>query len=469
MLTGESMPVAKTTGDRVIGGTINRTGAFTYRATTLGDASTLSQIVRLMREAQGSRAPIQQLADRVSGIFVPVVLGIALVTFAIWLFAGQHAGAPMGGSLVRAFAASLAVLIIACPCAMGLAVPTAIMVSSGRGAQLGTLIKGGDSLQRAAGVDTVVLDKTGTVTEGRPAVVSAELAPNTDADRVWTAVQALESRSEHPLATALVEYAATRASSRVSVSGFESRTGMGVSGTVQGQTVLIGNERLLAEHGLSLSSHPQTDSVRTLVFVAIDGRLQATVAIADPVKTSARAVVARLRRMNVEVRMLTGDTAAVARAVANLAGIDQVAAGLLPEGKVAEIRRLQAEGRVVAMAGDGINDAPALAQADVGIAIGTGADITAHAGDIVIMRGDPNGIADAIGLARQTMRIMRQNLFWAFVYNVIGIPIAAGILYPAFGVLLSPILASTAMAFSSVSVVANSLRLRTFTPTSRSS
>ncbi|MEO6195254.1 MAG: heavy metal translocating P-type ATPase [Thermoanaerobaculia bacterium] len=465
MLTGESMPVEKQAGDRVIGGTINRTGAFRYRATTLGSDSVLAQIVRLMRDAQGSRAPIQRLADRVSGIFVPVVLSLAIATFVVWYVAAGMDGNT--GSAVRAFAAAVAVLIIACPCAMGLAVPTAVMVATGKGAELGILIKGGEALQRAGDVTTVLLDKTGTITEGRPTVTDVIPAPGAprSADELLRIVAALESSSEHPLADAVVRHARERNLAFMTPEEFQSVTGQGVVGVVEGSFIAAGNEGLMADYAadpapLAADAERLTGEGKTPVYVAIDGRLAGLLAVADPLKATAREAVARLKRMGLEVVLLTGDNRRTAEAIAREAGIDRVVAGVLPEGKVAEVKRLQQAGQVVAMVGDGVNDAPALAQADLGIAIGTGADVAVEASDVTLMRGDPRGVASAVALSRRTMRTMRQNLFWAFIYNVIGIPIAAGVLYPAFGILLSPILASAAMAFSSVSVVANSLRLR---------
>jgi P-type Cu+ transporter len=461
MLTGESLPVEKEEGDRVIGGTVNRTGAFRYRATLLGSDSVLAQIVRLMREAQGSRAPIQHLVDRVTGVFVPIVMVLAVVTFAVWyLLAGE-------GALVRALAASISVLIIACPCAMGLAVPTAVMVSTGKGAEAGILIKGGEALQRARDVSVVVLDKTGTVTEGRPAVTEVVLATDGGVDeaRLLRLAASLEASSEHPLGEAIVRHAEERGIAHASSEGFASVTGSGAVGRVDGAELAIGNARLMRERGVDFASLAGDDARlagegKTPVYVAVDGRLAGILAIADPVKESSPAAVRRLREMGLRVVMLTGDHRRTAEAVAREAGIERVVAEVLPEGKVEEIRRLQAAGEVVAMVGDGINDAPALAQADVGIAMGTGTDIAAEAGDVVLMRGDLHGVAGAIHLSRRTFGTMKQNLFWAFVYNTVGIPIAAGVLYPAFGLLLSPVLASAAMALSSVSVVSNSLRLR---------
>ena len=461
MLTGESLPVSKKPGDSVIGGTINRTGAFRYRATTLGSGSVLARIVKLMRDAQGSRAPIQKLADRVSGIFVPVVMSIAIATFVIWFVAADTAPA------VRAFAAAVSVLIIACPCAMGLAVPTAVMVSTGKGAELGVLIKGGEALQRAGDLRTIVLDKTGTVTEGRPTVTDIVLAPESSRQThdVLRLVASLETLSEHPLADAIVRHARDGGTALAVPEAFESVTGRGAIGVVDGTAVAVGNARLMADHAINptpLAADVERLAAdgKTPMYVAIDGALAAVVAVADPIKETSREAIRRFHALGLEVVMLTGDNRRTAEAVAKAAGIDRVVAEVLPHSKVAEIERLQAEGKVVAMVGDGINDAPALAKADVGMAIGTGTDIAVEAGDIVLMRGDLRAAAQAVELSRRTMRTMKQNLFWAFIYNVIGIPIAAGVLYPAFGVLLSPILASAAMAFSSVSVVTNSLRLR---------
>jgi Cu+-exporting ATPase len=461
MLTGEPMPVAKVAGARVAGGTVNRTGAFRYRATTLGEASVLARIVRLMRDAQSTRAPIQALADRISGVFVPVVIAIALVTFLAWWALSDAA------PLVRGFAAAVTVLIIACPCAMGLAVPTAVMVATGRAAALGVLVKGGEALQRAGEVTTVVLDKTGTVTLGRPAVTDVVQPPAAPIplDSMLAMAASVEALSEHPLASAIVADARTRALTWPSATGFESMTGQGARALVDGRLVHVGSATLMRAIGIDISlldadARRLQSQARTLAYVAVGDALAGVIAIADPVRDEARTAIAELRALGMDVVLLTGDQADTANAVARQVGIDRVVAGVPPEGKVDEVARLQSGGAIVAMVGDGINDAPALARADVGIAIGTGTDAAIEAADIALMRGELGGVADAIRLARATMKTMKQNLFWAFAYNVIGIPVAAGALYPAFGILLSPILASAAMAFSSVSVVTNSLRLR---------
>ncbi|HET7585270.1 MAG TPA: heavy metal translocating P-type ATPase [Gemmatimonadaceae bacterium] len=510
MLTGESIPVEKRVGDTVIGATVNGNGAFRYRATTVGSDSMLAGIVRLMRQAQGSRAPIQQLADRISAIFVPVVITLAAITFVVWYVAAG----PAAGGLLGAISAAVAVLIIACPCAMGLAVPTAVMVATGKGAELGVLIKGGEALQRAGEVNTVVLDKTGTVTEGRASVTDLVVAPGvtargerdvalgvetvavagtapgdaataterpraeggggttpdaTAANAMLSLAATLERASEHPLAEAIVRAARERGLTVGQAEAFEARTGRGAVGMVGGVRVLVGSDVFLRDEGLdpaplAREAERLATQGKTPVFVAQDDRVVGLIAVADPIKASSRDAVRRLGAMGLEVVMVTGDTPRTAEAIAREAGIARAIAGMLPEGKVAAVQELQERGRVVALVGDGINDAPALAQADVGVAIGTGTDIAIEAGDVTLMRGDLRGVVHAIALSRRTMRLTRQNLFWALIYNVIGIPVAAGVLYPAFGILLSPILASAAMAMSSVSVVSNSLRLRRFRP-----
>jgi len=458
MLTGEPIPVAKGTGDRVIGGTINRTGSFTYRATTLGVSSVLSQIVRLMREAQGSRAPIQRLADRVSAVFVPAIIAISVLTFVVWFFAADTA------PVLRAFTAAVSVLIIACPCAMGLAVPTAVMVATGRGAELGVLIKGGEALERAGSADTVVFDKTGTITEGRPSVVAVEARGAWTGDTILSFTASIERASEHPLASAIVESASAKGLSLSKPEGFTSVAGKGVTGSVDGHAIVAGNAAMMRDWGIDVSplsvwAEGRAHRAETIVYVNIDGDLAGGISIADPVRSTSRSAVQRLHGMGLDVVLLTGDVAETANAVGRHVGVDRVIASVLPEGKVDAIRKLQDEGHVVVMVGDGINDAPALARADVGVAMGSGTDIALEAGDIALLRPELGGVADAIALSRRTMRTMRQNLFWAFIYNVLGIPIAAGALYPMTGLLLSPILASAAMALSSVSVVTNSLRL----------
>jgi Cu+-exporting ATPase len=460
MLTGESLPVEKAPQSRVMGGTLNQRGSFQYRATALGGESTLSQIVRLLREAQGSRAPIQHLADRASAIFVPMVLALAILTFVCWRFFATGTG------IMQAFAQTVAVLVIACPCAMGLAVPTAVMVATGRGARSGLLIKSGDALQRLETVNTVVLDKTGTITVGKPAVISVILVPSgphSEAE-VLRLAAALEQSSEHPLGEAIVRKALNDNLPPAHSSEFESLTGYGVVGTVEGHRTLIGKRELLEQHGISTeplvgTAHEVSTKGETPLWVAIDNQLAALITVADTIRDTSFEAIRSLHREKLHVVMLTGDNEQTARAVARDVGVDEVIAGVLPEGKVAAIRKLQAEHRIVAMVGDGINDAPALAQADVGITMATGSDVALEAGDITLMRSDLTGVATGIALSRKAMRIMRQNIYWAVGYNLIGIPVAAGVLYPYFGILLSPVLASAAMAFSSFSVVTNSLRL----------
>jgi len=463
MLTGESMPVSKAPGDRVFGGTVNRTGAFHATATTLGEDSALARIVKLMREAQGTRAPIQHLADRVSAVFVPVVIGIALLTAVVWLSVGGTS------HIVQAISASVAVLIIACPCAMGLAVPTAVMVATGKGAELGLLIKGGEALERAGKVDTVVLDKTGTVTAGRPVVVDVITVDGFTQDEVLASAASAERLSEHPIGKAIVQRAAEQLSRVTASSEFLSETGRGVRARVDGKLTLVGGASLLEGEGISVAplataAAQMAGEGKSPVYVASALRLMGVIGVADQIRETSASAVERMRRAGLSVVMLTGDDARTAGSIARQAGISEVTAGLLPEGKTREIVRRQQAGHVVAMVGDGINDAPALAQADIGIAVGSGTDIAIEASDVTLMRPDLRGVADAIALSRRTMRTMRENLFWAFVYNVIGIPIAAGVLYPRFGLLLNPIVASAAMALSSVSVVSNSLRLRRWVP-----
>ncbi|HET7614432.1 MAG TPA: heavy metal translocating P-type ATPase [Gemmatimonadaceae bacterium] len=456
MLTGEPMPVAKSVGERVVGGTVNTTGAFRYRATSVGEDSVLARIVRLMRDAQSSRAPIQRLADRVSAVFVPVVVGISVTTFVAWYFLADAAALP------RAIAAAVSVLIIACPCAMGLAVPTAVMVATGRGAELGLLIKGGEILQRAGDVDTVVLDKTGTVTEGAPSVVRVVATGDVTESELLAVASALERHSEHPLAGAIVRHAVDRGVKPADVAEFKSHTGTGVTGVVGKRSVAVGNASMMSQQGIEVPAIADaTESGTTDIYVAIDGAVQGIIVLTDSIRPTSRHAVSELGALGIDVVLVTGDRCATAQSIARAAGIDNVVAEVLPADKLAEIRSLQERGKVVAMVGDGINDAPALAQADIGISMPRGTDVAIEASDIALMRSDLRAVPTAISLSRRTMQTMKQNLFWAFVYNVIGIPIAAGVLYPVTGWMLSPIIASAAMALSSVSVVTNSLRLRT--------
>jgi len=454
MVTGEPMPLAKAAGDAVIGATVNGTGTLRLTATRVGADTVLRQIVRLVQEAQSSKAPIQRLADAVAGYFVPAVVALAVVTFAVW-----YAVSPPESRLPFALLTFVSVLIIACPCALGLATPTAVLVGTGRGARMGILIKGGAALEAAGRLTTVVLDKTGTVTQGKPAVT--DVAPvGVSADDLVRIVASTEQGSEHPLARAVLDAAADRGLTVPRAEAFEAVAGHGLSATVEGHAVLVGNARLLASRGVAFDAAVFASAAgRTVLLVALDGRYAGLIAVADPVKPSSKAAVARLKALGLEVVLLTGDNRAAAEAVAREVGIDRVVAEVLPEGKVAEVRRLQAEGEVVAMVGDGINDAPALAAADVGVAMGTGTDVAIEAADITLVRGDLAGVADAVALSRATMRNIRQNLFFAFAYNVVGLPVAAGVLYPLTGWLLSPMLASAAMALSSVSVVTNALRL----------
>lgn len=464
MVTGESVPVVKQPGDEVIGATINKTGSFKFRATRVGKDTVLAQIVQLVQQAQGSKAPIQRLADSVTGWFVPVVIAVAIATFVIWF--------NIMGNLSLALITTVGVLIIACPCALGLATPTSVMVGTGKGAENGILIKGAESLELAHKIQTIVLDKTGTITEGKPTVtefVTIRGTANGNELKLLQLTAAVERNSEHPLAEAVVRYASSQQVNLVEAKNFLAIAGSGVQGIVSDRLVQIGTQRWMEELGIDtrrLQHHKETweTAGKTVVLIAIDGEILGIMGIADAVKPSSVEAVRALQRLGMEVVMLTGDNRSTALAIAREVGIKRVLAEVRPDQKAATIQKLQSAGKIVAMVGDGINDAPALALADVGMAIGTGTDVAIAASDITLISGDLRGIAVAIQLSRATMRNIRQNLFFAFIYNVAGIPIAAGILFPIFGWLLNPIIAGGAMAFSSVSVVTNALRLRNFKP-----
>jgi Cu+-exporting ATPase len=458
MITGESIPVEKSPESKVIGATINGTGSFVMRAERVGSDTLLARIVQLVGQAQRSRAPIQRLADRVAKWFVPIVVAVAVITFvAWWLFGPQP---RLGHALVNA----VAVLIIACPCALGLATPMAIMVGVGRGARAGVLIKNAEALEILEKVDTLVVDKTGTLTEGKPQLVGSTAAAGLDSREVLRVAASLERASEHPLGTAIVRGAQDRQLKLSEPAEFSYSAGKGIQGIVDGRPVAVGNRTLMVEVGALGQGDTVTSRINapsaTQIFVAIDGKYAGDISIADPVKPSTPDAIRGLRAQGIHIVMLTGDNRAVAESIAKALGIDEFEAEVLPEGKLEIIRKLQGQGRVVAMAGDGINDAPALAQADVGIAMGTGTDVAMESGGITLVKGDLTGILRARKLSQATMRNIRENLFFAFIYNAIGVPIAAGVLYPFFGLLLSPIFAAAAMSFSSVSVIANALRLR---------
>jgi Cu+-exporting ATPase len=463
MVTGEPIPVVKRVGDTVIGATINQTGALRYTATKVGADTMLAQIIKLVREAQGSKAPIQRLADKVSGYFVPAVIAIAIWVFVVWYLAGPPPAA------LYALVAAVSVLVIACPCALGLATPLSITVGTGKGATNGILIRSAEALETAHKLTTVVLDKTGTITAGAPALTDVRPAPVFDPDDLLRLVAAAERDSEHPLAAAIVAGARRLGGPLPAAATFDSVTGQGVRARVEGSEVLVGNERLLVAAGVD-PARLRTDrdalagEGKTPMLVAVDGVPAGVIAVADPVKEGSAAAIADLAARGIDVVMMTGDNRATAAAIARQVGIRRVVAEVLPEHKAREVKRLQAEGRVVGMVGDGINDAPALAQADVGSAIGTGTDVAIESSDITLISGHLGGLVTAIDLSRATMRNIRQNLWFAFGYNAIGIPLAAGALYPAFGLLLSPMIAAVAMAMSSLSVVSNANRLRRFTP-----
>ena len=459
MVTGESMPVTKAPGMRLIGGTLNQTGSFLMRADQVGRDTMLARIVQMVAEAQRSRAPIQRLADRVSGWFVPAVVLVAIVAFVVWSLVGPEPRMAFG------LLSAVAVLIIACPCALGLATPMSIMTGVGRGAKEGVLVKNAEALERMEKIDTLVVDKTGTLTEGRPRVVEIATAEDWTEANMLRLAASLERASEHPLAAAIVAAAEERGLALVAPKEFDSPVGKGVVGTVEGRRVLLGNAKFLGENGIASDVFAdRADAFRkdgaTAIFVAIDGAPAGVIAIADPIKETTPVALAALREAGIEIIMLTGDNSVTAKAVASRLGIEKVEAEILPDMKGDVVARLRAQGRIVAMAGDGVNDAPALAAADVGIAMATGTDVAIESAGITLLKGDLGGIAKALTLSRATMRNIRQNLFFAFVYNAAGVPVAAGVLYPVFGILLSPIFAAAAMSLSSVSVISNALRLR---------
>jgi Cu+-exporting ATPase len=459
MLTGESMPVTKETGQKVFAATMNKTGSFTFRATGVGAETALAQIIRLVEEAQGSKAPIQRLADKVASVFVPTVFVIAFVTFTIWYFL------PAQSNFSRALINFVSVLVIACPCALGLATPTAIMVGTGLGAQSGILIKGGEALEKIHKLSVVVFDKTGTLTLGKPVVTDILTAAGFYEQEVLAYAAALEKTSEHPLAQAILKRAQSEKVSVGTANKFSALSGMGAKAEIDGKFCLVGNRLLMQNEDVSISALDEQSfrlahNGKTVVYVAVEKKVIGLIALADVPKNSAKPAIESLKLRNLKVMMVTGDNAGTAKAIADELGIDQVLADVLPGNKADEIRKLQKTGEVVAMVGDGINDAPALAAADVGIAIGAGTDVAIEASDITLIRDDLLGVPEAISLSQATMRVIKQNLFWAFFYNVIGIPIAAGALYPFFGILLNPEFAAAAMALSSASVVSNSLRLR---------
>ena len=463
MITGEPVPVEKIAGSEVVGGTINKTGSFTFRATKVGADTVLAQIIRMVEQAQGAKLPIQSLVDRVTAWFVPAVIAIALLTFGIWLVFGPDP------ALTFALVNGVAVLIIACPCAMGLATPTSIMVGTGRAAEMGVLFRKGEALQTLRNAAVIAVDKTGTLTKGRPELTDLETAAGFDRDTVLALVAAVETRSEHPIAEAIVEAAKTKGLAIAEPAKFEAIPGFGASAEVTGRTVHVGADRLMAQLKLDVSAFAEQatrlgSEGKSPLYAAIDGKLAAIIAVADPIKETTPQAIRMLHDLGLKVAMITGDNRRTAEAIAAKLGIDEVIAEVLPDGKVAALKKLKAGGRAVAFVGDGINDAPALAEADVGLAIGTGTDVAIESADVVLMSGDLLGVPNAIALSKATIRNIKENLFWAFAYNAVLIPVAAGALYPAYGLLLSPIFAAGAMALSSVFVLGNALRLRAFRP-----
>jgi Cu+-exporting ATPase len=463
MITGEPIPAQKAKGDAVVGGTINKTGSFTFEATKVGADTVLAQIIKMVEEAQGAKIPIQALVDRVVNVFVPVVLGVAALTFAVWMIFGPQP------ALTFALVNTVAVLIIACPCAMGLATPTSIMVGTGKAAEMGVLFRQGGALQSLQDARVVAVDKTGTLTKGKPELTDFAVQSGFEESEVLGLIASVESNSEHPIAEAIVAEAKRRGATLAPAEGFEAVPGYGVSSRVKGHLVQIGADRYMTRLGLDISlfageTGRLADEGKTPLYAAVNGELAAVIAVADPIKDSSPAAVAALHKLGLRVAMITGDNRRTAEAIAKRLGIDEVLAEVLPDGKVEAVKRLQGEGRKVAFVGDGINDAPALAQADVGLAIGTGTDIAIESADVILMSGDLRNVPNAIALSKTTLRNIKENLFWAFAYNTLLIPVAAGLLYPAFGILLSPILAAAAMGFSSVFVLTNALRLRGFKP-----
>jgi Cu+-exporting ATPase len=463
MVTGESLPVEKKSGDSIIGAAINKTGTFKFEATKVGKDTVLSQIVRLVQEAQGSKPPIARMVDVIASYFVPVVISIAIITFIVWYFFGPHP------ALTYAFLNFVAVLIIACPCALGLATPTSIMVGTGKGAENGILIRGAEALETAHQLNTIVLDKTGTLTRGEPSVTDIIESEKFSKKEILTLAASAEKGSEHPLGESIVKKAKEENLSLLDSKNFQAIAGFGIEAMIDSKRILLGNLRLMEEkkmglNGLLNRAEQLSSEGKTPMFLAVEGEVAGIIAVADTLKENSKKAVEALHQMGLEVVMLTGDNQRTAKAIANQIGVDRVLAEVLPEMKAEEIRRLQSEGRKVGMVGDGINDAPALAQADVGIAIGTGTDVAMESSDITLIGGDLRGIVTAIALSKATIRNIKQNLFWAFAYNTILIPVAAGVLFPFFGILLDPIFAAGAMAFSSVTVVSNALRLRRFKP-----